>query len=48
MGCSLEWNAAELSWDCPCHGSRFATDGRVLNAPAVEPLRGVEVTNSGF
>ena len=32
------WNAAERSWDCPCHGSRFAPDGTVLQGPAVEPL----------
>ena len=36
MGCRLEWNAAEGSWDCPCHGSRFAPDGTVLNDPAME------------
>ena len=34
MGCALKWNPAEHSWDCPCHGSRFAQDGRVLNNPA--------------
>jgi glycine/D-amino acid oxidase-like deaminating enzyme/nitrite reductase/ring-hydroxylating ferredoxin subunit len=43
MGCSLAWNAAETSWDCPCHGSRFATDGAVLDGPAVRPLDVVEV-----
>lgn len=34
LGCALHWNAAEHSWDCACHGSRFAEDGRVLNNPA--------------
>ena len=34
LGCALHWNAAEHSWDCACHGSRFAADGRVLNNPA--------------
>lgn len=34
MGCALRWNAAEQSWDCPCHGSRFAADGTVLDNPA--------------
>ncbi len=34
LGCALKWNAAEHSWDCPCHGSRFAEDGRLLNGPA--------------
>jgi len=43
MGCSLTWNAAETSWDCPCHGSRFDVDGHVLDGPAVRPLDVVEV-----
>jgi len=43
MGCTLHWNGAETSWDCPCHGSRFATDGGVLNGPAVEPLEHIHV-----
>lgn len=34
MGCALKWNPAEHSWDCPCHGSRFAADGAVLDSPA--------------
>lgn len=39
LGCEVRFNAAETSWDCPCHGSRFdARDGRVLEGPAVEPL----------
>jgi glycine/D-amino acid oxidase-like deaminating enzyme/nitrite reductase/ring-hydroxylating ferredoxin subunit len=38
MGCLVRFNAAERSWDCPCHGSRFAVDGTVLEGPAVEPL----------
>jgi glycine/D-amino acid oxidase-like deaminating enzyme/nitrite reductase/ring-hydroxylating ferredoxin subunit len=39
MGCVLQWNGAETSWDCPCHGSRFsAVDGRVLHGPALEAL----------
>jgi nitrite reductase/ring-hydroxylating ferredoxin subunit len=39
LGCLLRFNAAELSWDCPCHGSRFAPDGTVLEGPAVKPLQ---------
>jgi glycine/D-amino acid oxidase-like deaminating enzyme/nitrite reductase/ring-hydroxylating ferredoxin subunit len=38
MGCLLRFNAAEHSWDCPCHGSRFGVDGEVLEGPAVAPL----------
>lgn len=34
LGCALKWNPAEHSWDCPCHGSRFSSDGDVLNNPA--------------
>ncbi len=34
LGCALTWNRAERSWDCPCHGSRFAEDGTVLDNPA--------------
>lgn len=34
LGCALKWNADEHSWDCPCHGSRFARDGRLLDSPA--------------
>lgn len=34
MGCALKYNPREHTWDCPCHGSRFAEDGRVLDGPA--------------
>lgn len=34
MGCALETNEAEGTWDCPCHGSRFASDGTVVGSPA--------------
>lgn len=34
LGCALKWNPAERSWDCPCHGSRFAENGKVLDNPA--------------
>lgn len=34
MGCELTWNPDEKSWDCPCHGSRFDVDGKLLDNPA--------------
>jgi glycine/D-amino acid oxidase-like deaminating enzyme/nitrite reductase/ring-hydroxylating ferredoxin subunit len=43
MKCHVAWNGAERSWDCPCHGSRFGTDGRVLEGPALQPLARVEL-----
>jgi len=38
MGCHVEWNDGERSWDCPCHGSRFEFDGSVIDTPAVDGL----------
>lgn len=46
MGCYVQFNQAERSWDCPCHGSRFDPDGAVLNGPAVTPLEEVELDNA--
>ncbi|HEX8098080.1 MAG TPA: Rieske 2Fe-2S domain-containing protein [Pyrinomonadaceae bacterium] len=38
MGCLVRWNSAERSWDCPCHGSRFRYDGKVIQGPANKDL----------
>lgn len=40
LGCKLTWNPDEKSWDCPCHGSRFHEDGRLLDEPAQKDLPG--------
>ncbi|CAN5209089.1 hypothetical protein BH20ACT24_BH20ACT24_03120 [soil metagenome] len=41
MGCTVDWNGAERTWDCPCHGSRYDYAGRVIRGPAVRPLEPV-------
>ena len=38
LGCQLEWNPDERSWDCPCHGSRFDYHGHLIANPAMEGL----------
>lgn len=39
LGCALKYNRQEHSWDCPCHGSRFAQNGRLLDGPATDDLK---------
>lgn len=39
MGCALKWNPREHTWDCPCHGSRFTEDGKLIDNPASGDLK---------
>jgi glycine/D-amino acid oxidase-like deaminating enzyme/nitrite reductase/ring-hydroxylating ferredoxin subunit len=43
LGCLVGFNAAERTWDCPCHGSRFDVDGRVIEGPATRRLRAEDI-----
>jgi len=43
MGCTVKFNKAEQSWDCPCHGSRFDTSGKLLNGPSTQGLEELQI-----
>ena len=38
LGCIVNWNSAEKSWDCPCHGGRFTCEGKIIQSPATKDL----------
>lgn len=43
MKCSVAFNEAEQTWDCPCHGARYSTDGKVITAPADRDLELIDI-----
>jgi glycine/D-amino acid oxidase-like deaminating enzyme/nitrite reductase/ring-hydroxylating ferredoxin subunit len=47
LGCLVDWNPAERTWDCPCHGSRFDAIGKVISGPANTGLSPIESHDAG-
>lgn len=47
LGCDVEWNDSENTWDCPCHGSRFEGNGNLKNGPSRRGLDSINVKIEG-
>lgn len=43
LKCGVQWNTAERSWDCPCHGARYSYDGKLLTGPADADLEQITI-----
>ena len=42
LGCELSWNNLDKTWDCPCHGSRYMFDGKLIYGPSKQDLKTVK------
>ena len=42
LGCELSWNSLDKTWDCPCHGSRYTFEGKLIYGPSTKDLKIIE------